>query len=122
MNKQFSRIVLSGILATGVALCGAAPTFAQGGGGGGRGRMDPDAQLQQYTQKYNLTADQQAQIKPLLQDQATKSAALRADQNADPQDRRTKMMALRADTNTKIRAILTADQQKQWDTDQAAMQ
>lgn len=131
MNKQFCRIALTGMLAMGLALC-SAPIFAQdsapqqsagpGGGGYGRRGMDPDAQLSRYTARYNLTADQQSQIKPLLEDQQKQMQTLMQDQSVSREDRRSKMMSLRSDTNTKIRALLTDDQKAKWDSDQAAMQ
>ncbi len=100
-----------------VMLCSAVmtstPMLAQGGGGGGRGGMTADARLAQLTTALTLSADQQAKIKPILDDQATKRAALMA--NASDPDMRTKMTALTTDTNAKIRALLTADQATKFD-------
>ena len=116
MKTKFCRIALTGIVAMGVALC-SAPTFAQGGG-----RMDPDAQLAQMTTQYNLTADQQSKIKPILEDRQKQMQALFQDQSGSREEMMTKMMAMRKDSNTKIRAILTEEQQTKFDADQKAQQ
>ena len=116
MKTKFCRIALTGILAMGVALC-SAPTFAQGGG-----RMDPAAQLAQMTTQYTLTADQQSKIKPILEDRQKQMQALFQDQSGDRSTMMTKMMAIRKDTNSKIRAILTPEQQTKFDAEQKAMQ
>lgn len=116
MKAKFCRIALTGILAMGVALC-SAPTFAQGGG-----RMDPDAQLARMTTQYNLTPDQQTKIKPILEDRQKQMQALFQDQSGDRSQMMTKMMAIRKDVNSKIRAILTPDQQTKFDADQKAQE
>ncbi len=85
MKNQLCRIALSGLLATGLTL-GSAAAFAQQDSpaapdasaqqpGNGRGRMGrqpmtPDEQVARMTKRYNLSADQQTQIKPILADAA----------------------------------------------------
>jgi protein CpxP len=83
------------------------------------GQMRPrggnsERELQQLTQRLNLTADQQGQVKTLLAERAQKMDALRnaapsADGSAAPAPRE-QMQAIRADTDTKINALLNDDQ------------
>ena len=136
MKQGFCRFALSGVLAAGITLCGAqafaqdsqspdssAPPSAQGPGGGmGRRAMDPDQMLARMTRRYNLTADQQAQIKPLIVSQQQQMQALRQDGSLSQQDRMAKMQSIRADSRSKIEAILNDDQKKQFDQDQQMMQ
>lgn len=130
MNKKLWRIALTGALAMGIALCGA-PTFAQDSAPQQpsqptarrhRGRMNPEAQLARMTSRYNLTADQQSQIKPILEEQQTQMQALSQEQSTSREDRRSKMMSIRTDTNNKIRAVLNDEQKAKFDADQKRMQ
>jgi periplasmic protein CpxP/Spy len=122
MNQRFYRLVLSGMLATGLTLCAAA-AFAQdaGGGGGRRAPMTPDQQLAQMTTRYNLTADQQAKIKPILEDQASQMATMRSDSSMSQDDRMAKMSSLRTSSQAKIAAVLTDQQKQQYQADQQRM-
>jgi protein CpxP len=136
MKNQLCRIALSGLLATGLTL-GAATAFAQdapapdpsaqpgGGGGGGRmGRMQmtPDEQVARMTKRYNLSADQQTQIKPILANQQQQMMALRGDSSLSREDRMAKMKGIRDDSNTKIQAILNDSQKAKYAEDQQKMQ
>ena len=131
MKKPFSFRLQSAILA--VCLLGGAHVFAQepGGapetqgppaGGGHRGMMDPAQQLEGMTKRYNLTADQQTQIKPILAQQQQQMQALRGDSSLSREDRMTKMQSIHADTKTRIEAVLNPDQKKQFEADQQRMQ
>jgi protein CpxP len=135
MKNQLCRIVLSGLLATGLTLSTAAafaqqdnsaPPAQQGGnsGGGrmGRQQMDPDQQVARMTKRYNLSADQQAQIKPILANQQQQMQALRGDSSLSRDDRMAKMKGIREDSSTKIQAILNDTQKKQYAEDQQRMQ
>ena len=130
MNQRFYRLVLSGMLATGLTLCAAA-AFAQdssarrqrfrtgtGGGMGRRAPMSPDQQLAQMTTRYNLSADQQAKIKPILEDQAAQMTTMRSDTSMSRDDRMAKMTSLRTDSQTKIEAVLNDQQKQQYEADQ----
>ena len=138
MKNQLCRIALSGLLATGLTL-GSAAAFAQdspapdasaqpgGGGGGGGGRMGrmqmtPDEQLARMTKHYNLSADQQTQIKPILANQQQQMMALRGDTSLSREDKMAKMKGIRDDSSTKIQAILNDTQKKQYAEDQQKMQ
>jgi Spy/CpxP family protein refolding chaperone len=80
----------------------------------------PEAQLDRLTQQLNLTDEQKAKIKPILEDQAKQMETLRGDTSVSPQDRRSQFMQLRENTSKKIRAVLDPDQQKKYDEMQNA--
>src|SRR6185312_815867 len=63
----------------------------------------------------NLTDDQKSKIAAIQQDVRSKGQALRQDDSLSNEDRRQKMMDLMKSTNDQVRAVLTADQQKQFD-------
>jgi Spy/CpxP family protein refolding chaperone len=136
MKNQLCRIVLSGLLATGLTL-GTAAAFAQqdspatpdasaqpGNGGGrmGRMQMSPDDRLAQMTKRYNLSADQQTQIKPILADQQTQMMALRQDSSLSREDKMAKMKSIRETSSTKIQAILNDSQKQKYAEDEQKMQ
>jgi protein CpxP len=134
MKNQICRIALSGLLATGLAV-GSAAAFAQdapppdasaqgpgGGGRMGRGGMNPDEQVERMTKRYNLSADQQTQIKPILANQQQQMMSLRGDSSMSRDDKMAKMKSIREDSSTKIQAILNDTQKKQFADDQAKMQ
>jgi Spy/CpxP family protein refolding chaperone len=74
--------------------------------------MNPEAQLQHLTKHLDLTAEQQAQIKPILESRDQQAKQLWQDQSLSQQDRHSKMMAIHQDSNAKIEAVLN-DTQKQ---------
>lgn len=133
MNKLMV-LIQSGALAAGLVF--GAQAFAQEPGaapetsapppvqgpGGRRGMMDPEQQLAGMTKRYNLSADQQTQIKPILLSQQQQMQALRGDSSLSREDRMAKMQSIRADSKTKIEAILNDDQKKQFKEDQQRMQ
>jgi periplasmic protein CpxP/Spy len=135
MKKLLSCLIQSSVLAAGLA-CGAhvfaqepgsapetsAPPPVQGPGGRTRGMMDPDQQLAGMTKRYNLSADQQSQVKPILVSQQKQMQELRGDSSLTHEDRMAKMKSIRADSNAKIEAILNDDQKKQFEQDQQHMQ
>ena len=134
MKNQLCRIALSGLLATGLTL-GTAAAFAQqdspdasaqqqgpGGGRFGRNQVSPDERLAQMTKRYNLSADQQTQIKPILADQQQQITALRQDSSIPREDKRAKMMSIREASNTKISAILNDSQKQKFTEDQQRFQ
>lgn len=90
----------------------------QGGGQWGRGQGQPmtaDQRLQRMSQQLNLSADQQQQIKPILENESKQMQALREDTSLSQDDRRSKMMQIRQQSASQIKPILNADQQKQFD-------
>src|SRR5271169_6121093 len=88
------------------------------GGGGRRGPMSPDDQLKRMTKDFDLTADQQAKIKPILVESQKKMDDLRNDSSGDRQAMRQKMMQIRKDTDDQVRAQLDDKQKEKFDKQQ----
>jgi Spy/CpxP family protein refolding chaperone len=134
MKNQLCRIALSGLLATGLTL-GSAAAFAQqdnpapdasaqqpGAGRMGRQPTTPDEQVARMTKRYDLSADQQTQIKPIIANQQQQMMALRQDSSMSRDDKMAKMKSIRDDSNTKIQAILNDSQKQKFAEDQQKMQ
>jgi Spy/CpxP family protein refolding chaperone len=90
--------------------------FGRGQGEGGRrGPMSADEQLKRMTKDFNLTAEQQSKIKPILMDEQKRMEDLRTDSSGDRQAMRDKMMQIRQDTNDQVRALLDDKQKGKFD-------
>ena len=85
-----------------------------------RGRMggppNPQQHLDHLASVLNLTEDQKAKIKPILEDESTQMQNLRKDTSLSPEDRHTKMRDIHQNTATQIRALLTPEQQAKLDS------
>lgn len=73
-----------------------------------------DRMLALYTRKLNLTPDQQAQMKPLLEERQQKLTALRNDSSVRGGQRLHQVKQIREDEDKKINTILSDDQKKQY--------
>src|SRR5215475_4069400 len=80
-----------------------------------------DDQLKNLTSKLSLTADQQAKIKPILEDQQQQAQSAMSDASLSQDDRRSKMRSLHESSNAKIRDVLNDDQKKKFDAWQQEM-
>jgi periplasmic protein CpxP/Spy len=131
-QNQIKRMALlaiySAALAAPLAVCAqdtpAPPPPAEQGGGAGASSRGPSnlspeereqRQLDALTDRLTLTADQQTQIKQVLVDRDARLAALRGDDSVAPEDKRAKAGDISQDSSAKIRALLTPDQQPQYD-------
>lgn len=81
-----------------------------------RHAVNPDRQLKMLTKRLNLTADQQAQLRPILEDRASQADAIRNDASLQKKDKRDKMRSLRDDSTQKIEALLTPEQKQNYDS------
>src|SRR4051794_15552389 len=80
------------------------------------GKMkDPQARLDHMSKVLNLTDDQKAKIKPILDNEQQQMQALKSDTSTAKQDRRAKMMDLHKSTMDQIKPILNSDQQAKLD-------
>ena len=130
MKAVISSLVLSGLLFTGVALAQetgnvpeqSAPMQADHGDHGNHRGGNPDERLAHMTKRYNLTADQQNQIKPIVVDGQQQMQSLRADTSLSQQDKYAKFQTLRQEQSQKISAVLTDEQRKKFDADQQRQQ
>lgn len=73
----------------------------------GAGRMAPEAQLKDLTEKLTLTAEQQPKVKAVLEERAK---AMQGARDLSPEERQAKMKTLREENTKKMKEILTADQ------------
>jgi protein CpxP len=125
MRNTLCTLALAGLLtlagSAAMAQDNAAPAPQQGQGYGHRG-MNPEAQLQHLTKHLDLTAEQQAQIKPILENRDAQMKQIWQDQSLSQQDRHTKMQAIHQDTNSKIEAVLNDTQKQKFAEMQARMQ
>ncbi len=72
--------------------------------------------LQMLDEKLHLAADQKTQIEAIFTKADEQGRAIRQDESLAPEDKRAKSRDLRKATHDQIRAVLTADQQKIFDT------
>ena len=134
MKNQLCRLAISGLLATGLTL-GSAAAFAQQDnatpapdasaqqpGNGHHQHRTPDEQVARMTKRYQLSADQQAQIKPILANQQQQMQALRQDSSLSREDRMAKVKSIRLDSSTKIQALLNDSQKQKFAQDQERRQ
>jgi periplasmic protein CpxP/Spy len=126
MQKTLSTLALAGLLSlAGSAALGqdnAAPPPPQQGQGYGHHGMNPEAQLQHLTKQLDLTAQQQSQIKPILEDRDTQMKQVWQDQSLAPQDRHAKVKALQEDSRSKIEAVLNDTQKQKYEAMLTKMQ
>lgn len=85
------------------------------GGHHGRKRADPQARLDHMSKMLNLTDDQKAKIKPILDNETQQMQALKSDTSTAKQDRRAKAMEIHKSSMDQIRPILNSDQQAKLD-------
>jgi len=121
-SKGSYRWILILMLAVPILVVGAAASqYQEGGFGGGqgdsgrRGPMSAGERLKRMTKDFNLTADQQSKIKPILMDEQKKVEDLRNDSSGDRQAMRGKMLEIRQGTNDQIRALLDDKQKEKFD-------
>ena len=73
--------------------------------------ISPEVHLQMLSEKLNLSEDQKAKLKPILQDQAQQLRALRDDPSLSPEQKSAKKKIVRELTHDQINSVLTPEQQ-----------
>ncbi len=113
----WSTLTILVVLATGLLLAGQAapaqPTPPQGHEATGA-TGSPDAHLQMLSEKLNLTEDQKAKLKPILQDQAQQLRALRDDPSLSPDQKSAQKKIIHETTHDQINGVLTPEQQEKF--------
>ncbi len=109
-------VITAGVLAilfsTGTAFPAQSPqTTEQGGWHRGAMRQRSGHELEWLSKKLNLTAEQKAKIKPVLQDEHQQIASIRKDSSLSRQEKMVKFRAVRSKTFAQIRPLLTDAQQ-----------
>jgi len=104
---------------------GQAAPDQSGQGAGMDGRMgrhampSVDDQVKHMAKKLNLSDDQQAKLKPILEDQRKQMEQIRDDSSLSREDRFSKMKSVHENSAAQIKTLLNEDQQKQFDKMQA---
>jgi periplasmic protein CpxP/Spy len=117
-NVKFVPLYFAALLILGYSL----PAKAQYGGSQ---QSTPAAQsemhhgphanrLEWLSKELNLTEEQKAKVKPILEDQEKQMHAIHEDNSLSQEQRHEKMMQLHETTHSQINAILTPDQQKKF--------
>ena len=91
------------------------------GYGGGPRRGGPDHRAEMLARQLDLTPDQTAQVKVLMESEHSKMAALHSNNALSQDEMRSQMMAVHQESETKLRAMLTPDQVTKLDAMQARM-
>ena len=86
-----------------------------GRGMGHRPMESVDDQIKHLTKKLKLSDDQQAKLKPILEDQRKQMEAIHNDSSLSREDRFSKMQALRQSSDAQIKSVLNEEQQKNFD-------
>lgn len=128
IHTKFCTLALAGILTLGMA-AGMAVAQDQSDQSAppsnpnmqGRRGMNPDEQLKHLTKQLDLSADQQSQIKPILESRDQQMQQLWQDQSMSREDRHQKMSAIQTDSNSKIEAVLNDTQKQKYEQMQAEM-
>ena len=115
MKKNVSRFLTMALGLGLLSLPVMSQTGSKGSMGEGQGRhhhgmRTADEQLEHLTKALNLSADQQAKIKPILQDQHSQIESLKQNTSMSKEDRHGKFKQIRQETHQKIRDVLIDDQ------------
>ena len=74
----------------------------------------PEAHLQMLSEKLNLTEDQKAKLKPILEDQAQQLKTVSGDPALTPEQKAAKKKAIHETTHDQINSVLTPEQQEKF--------
>ena len=74
-----------------------------------------DDQVKHLSKKLSLSDDQQAKLKPILEDQRKQMETIHSDSSLSREDRFSKMQELRKSSDDQIKSVLNPDQQKNFD-------
>lgn len=87
----------------------------------GHHRMNSERQLRRMTKQLDLSADQQTQVKPILDSRDQQMQQLWQDKTVSKADRQQKMTDIQQDTSSKIEAVLNDTQKQKYEAMQAKM-
>jgi len=113
-NSRWSILTILLLLATGLTFAQASPQSqapTPDKHAGMHHEESADQHLQMLSEKLNLTDDQKAKLKPVLQDQLQQMKAVREDSSLSEEQKRAKMKSVHESLHDQINAVLTPDQQ-----------
>jgi periplasmic protein CpxP/Spy len=79
------------------------------------GMGSADDHVKELTAKLNLTADQQAKVKAILEENHQKMEATMKDESLSKEERHARMMSMHESVHSKVREVLTDDQKPKFD-------
>jgi Spy/CpxP family protein refolding chaperone len=115
-QKAKTFLLVAGVavmILLGIRMLAGAP-LPQYGGQRMRRPMTPEDQLARMTKQLQLTDEQQAKIKPIIEEQHKQMMDLRQDTSMSREDRFAKFREIRQKSFEKMKTILTPEQQKKW--------
>ncbi|HEY7616894.1 MAG TPA: hypothetical protein VH744_08830 [Terriglobales bacterium] len=77
-------------------------------------KMTVEEKLGWMAKELNLTADQQAKLKPILEDQQKQIEAVWQDTSLSDEAKKAKKTEIKSSTNTQIKALLSTEQQEKF--------
>ena len=108
-------IIAACIFATAAIAQQNAPAKGEGHTHAGPGMGNIDDHVKQLSTKLNLSADQQTQVKTILEDHQQQIEALMKDSSISKDDKHAKMEGLHDSVHSKVREILTDEQKPKFD-------
>lgn len=108
------RPVLNALLAILAVALTSTPAWAQQGGFGGRRMLSPDERLAQLTEQLDLTDEQAAQMKPIIDAQSKKQQELFESAGGDRATMRAEMTKLMEETDKQYAEVLTEEQMSKY--------
>jgi Spy/CpxP family protein refolding chaperone len=84
--------------------------------------MDPERRVEMLQRRLNLNDSQTAQVRQIFKEAVAQMETIRANASLAPEDRRAQMMTLHQGEQSRLRAVLTPEQQAKYDAMQARMQ
>ena len=108
--------VIASLALGGLVACSTMATAqdAKDGKKGGKRGPSVEQRMDRMTEELKLTDEQKPKVKAILEDGAKKRQELFADNSVPREQRREKMQALMEEENTKLKAILTPEQDEKW--------
>jgi hypothetical protein len=112
-NIHIRTALITLVFALGAVCARAASIPVQNQEQGSGSASGVEDRLKDLTEKLSLTDDQQAKLRPILEDEQQQLQA--KDNSLSPQDRQSRLNRIRVSTNSKIRDLLNDDQKYKFD-------
>lgn len=113
-KSRWSILTILVVLTTGLFVAGQtspSPQAAPAQGQPAMGAATAETHLQMLSEKLNLTDEQKAKLKPILQDQEQQMKAVRDDTSLSQEQKIAKKKALHESFHDQINSVLTPEQQ-----------
>ncbi|MGD1046109.1 MAG: hypothetical protein ABR936_12440 [Bacteroidota bacterium] len=109
MSATIKRMTIGFVIIIGIAILFSTPEQAQ------PQRMSVEDRVKMLKDSLNLTGEQSAKIKGILEDQREEMTTAMNENKGDREAMRSVMQDLMKKTNSQIKAVLTEDQAKKYD-------